>query len=156
VGVHETAHVNFALTNYPDAASAPSKHDCFELMVKVVRRIDAPNRYKREYVESISTGSTTFTNFKKMQEYWACIMEARADGEALPVDDENIIDWWVGFRDYKKSLDEFLQQEQKWNPPVVSGNPVRPPSVFKQEREVPVREAREPIILPVRRRNVKP
>jgi hypothetical protein len=93
--LHEIGHSEDWVNNI----SIPA-HERAELLLKVIKRVKAKNRYRSEYVESIRSKDKQQQLYLKSQEYWAEICtQYFADASRLNIADFKLVDEYVKDKD---------------------------------------------------------
>ena len=110
--VHEIAHANSWNNDHV------SHEECLNLLLKIAKRINAENRYRSSYVESIKEEDPLETNYNRAVEYWAEISaQYFSDPTKLSFSDFSVVDDYIRKIDpkynWKKSFDSRLNLIQR-------------------------------------------
>ncbi len=115
---HEATHHNDWFHN-PRLSAA----ERLELLGEVLQRLKSDERFKKNYVESISSSNIQEQNITKAGEYFAEIVAAYLTGDlSLPAEDRDLAERMVNIIDPTYSLDDALSQRDKIVKQILAGN----------------------------------
>lgn len=105
---HEVAHANS-----DDTDREMTEEQRVNLLLKIIRRVLAPDRYQSEYVESITDKNPNRQLFIKAEEYWAEIFSAYfSNPQSLNIKDLRIVERQIHLTDPTYDVATAIQKTQ--------------------------------------------